>query len=360
MDNLLDIYTKLKLIISSEIIITYYTSDGNKHQEEVILSDIIDFSYILIKDINKEPSQQTLSTKNQHTRTITFISKETIIESITFKKSKTTIYQNPYLTSYNNPFKHFEELTHTMKQFFSIDESTFQKRKEQIINYLRLDVKFKYEDLFFNQKQKEEFETFLNLIIEELQIYAIKHGYNPDLKEVCSGSTSIIYELGDKIIKIGKPRRYKTIPYCEFILQPIINRTLEFDGYKIHLEITQKTLVLDNQDGHAHLSEDERFQEARSILSQSLYSIGLATNDLHTGNIGILLQDNKIHYDEINFDTADSSVTSIENNNNLRILPKRNSVIIDLDDIFIEDIEKYHQYLDSIGYNKHKTKLKRK
>lgn len=349
MDNLLDIYTKLKLNVDSEIIVTYYTNDGTIHTEEVILSDIINFSYILIKEINQDKT-------NQYTRIIRFFSKETIIKSISFKNTKKEIYQNPYLVSQNNPFKHFEELKHIMKQFFNIDQSTFQKRKEQITNYFRLDVKFKYEDLFFSQKQKEEFETLFSLLIKELRIYAIKNGYTPDLKKISNGSTSIIYEIGDKIIKIGKPRRYKTIPYCEFILQPIFNRTLEFDGYEIHLEITQKTLVLDNQDGHAHLSEDERFQEAVSILRKNLYSIGLSSNDLHPGNVGILLKANKIHYDEITFDTADSIVTSIANNNNFRILPKGRSVIIDLDDIIIENNEKYHQYLDSIVFNKHQTK----
>ena len=346
MDNLLDIYTKLKLHIGNEIIVTYYTNDGNKHIEAIILLDIIDFSHIVITNIDK----------TQPTKKITFFSKDNIIESISFKHSKKTIYQNPYLISYNNPFKHFEQLQIIMKQTFNIERYTFQKREEQIMQYLRLDTKLKYEDLFFSAKQKEEFETFFRLIIKELQTYAIKNGYEPDLKKICTGSTSIVYELGDKIIKIGKPRRSKTIPYCEFILQPIINRTFEFDGYKIHLEITQKTLAIDNQDEHAHLSEDERFQEDVSILNKNLYSIGLSSNDLHPGNIGILLKTNKIHYDEITFDTADSNVTSISNNNNFRILPKGRSVIIDLDDIIIEDKEKYYQYLDSIGLKQDKIK----
>lgn len=344
MNNLIDIYTKLKLHVDNEIIITYYTNDGNKHIEEVILLDIIDFSHIVITSINK----------TQLTRKITFFSKENIIESISFKYSKKTIYQNPYLTTYNNPFKHFEQLQTIINHTFNIEQSTFQKRKEQIMQYLRLDTKLKYEDLFFSQKQKEEFETFFCLIVKELQAYAIKNGYEPDLKKICTGSTSIVYELGDKIIKIGKPRRHKTIPYCEFILQPILNRILEFDDYPIHLEVTQKTLVLDNQDEHAHLSEDERFQEAVSILSRNLYSIGLSSNDLHPGNIGILLKKNKIHYDEIAFDTADSNATSISNNNNFRILPKERCVIIDLDDIIIENKEKYYQYLDSISLKKRK------
>ena len=357
MDNLLDIYTKLKLYVGNEIIITYYTSDGQKHTEEAILSDIIDFSHIFVRIPNKTKTQEINIQTNQHIKKITFFSEDNINESISFKSSKTTIYKNPYLINYNNPFNHYEELIPKMTDLFNIEQSSFQKRKEQIKKYFNLDTKSKYEDLFFSQTQKEEFETFFSLLVQELKIYALKNGYNQDLKEISTGSTSIVYELGDKIIKIGKPRRHKTIPYCEFILQPIINRTLEFDDYPIHLEITQKVLVLNNQDEHAHLSEDERFQEAVSVLSQSLYSIGLSSNDLHPGNVGILLKDNKIHYDEITFDTGDSNVTSISNNNNLRILSKGRSVIIDLDDIIIENKEKYYQYLDSIGLTTNKEKI---
>ena len=54
-------------------------------------------------------------------------------------------------------------------------------------------------------------------------------------------------------------------------------------------------------------------------------------------------------YDEINFDVTNDSVSSIEGNNNLRILGKGEFVIIDLDSIFIQDRVKYIEYLNSLG-----------
>lgn len=341
MENLLDTYTKLKLNIGNEIIVTYHTSDGNKYTRKVILLDIEYFDNILVA-------------YNNILMCIPFSDSNVIIESITLNHSPKPIYLNPYFNS--NPSLNYEQLEKATQDTFKNIKLALEKREKIIEKYLSASENVKYEDLFFSQKQKEEFELFFHILIKELSEYAQKNGFNPELKEISIGTTSIIYEIGDKIIKVGKPRRYSTIPYCEYLLQPIINRDLTFDDYPIHLEITQKVLVLDNKDGFASQSEDERFNEVVSVLNKGLYSIGLSSDDLHPGNVGILLQDNKIHFEGITFDTANEEVTSIDNNNNLRILPKGRFVIIDLDALEIEDEEKYNNYLRSIGFNKNKTR----
>ena len=38
----------------------------------------------------------------------------------------------------------------------------------------------------------------------------------------------MIWEIGNKILKIGLPRRMKKIPYHHIILQPIINNDFKF------------------------------------------------------------------------------------------------------------------------------------
>lgn len=345
MDDLIATYTKIKFKIGEKIIVVYYTKDGNKHIEETYLSDIVSFSHIWVKNKDK-------------TTSIPFFSSDIIIESITFKGYNQPTFYNHYIQqlSPTNPFEKYQELKMIMDNLFKTNQNKLNERKKTIKMYLLRRGFVEYNDLFFSQKQKEEFELFFSIILEELSQYAKNHNFDNNLKLVCIGSTSIIYELGDKIIKIGKPRRKKSIPYCEYILQPIINQTLEFDGYPIHIEITQKVFALDNEDGFALYSEDERFKEIVSELEKSLYSIGLSTDDLHPGNVGILLSDNKIHFDGINFDTGNDTATSITNNNNLRILKKGRFVIIDLDSLEIEDIIKYSNYLKSIGYNKEKIR----
>ena len=339
MNNLIDIYTKLILKIGNEIIVTYYTNDGIKHTKESLLLEVRKFSYILIGN-------------NQEILELPFISENILIESITFKKEKSPIYLNPYIKESTNPFLYYDFISNSMNQIFLDYQDLLQKREKRIKKYIAKYETVTLEKLFFTEKQEQEFKLFFNTLITELSNFAIKKGLDPSLKEICSGTTSIIYEIGDKIIKIGKPRRTPVIPYCEYILQPIINRIFEFDGYPIHIEVTQKVFTLDNKDGYACESEDERFQEIVSILNKELYAIGLSSRDLHPGNVGILLEDNKIHFDEITFDTSDDETTSIENNNNLKILKKGRYVIIDLDSLEIEDEEKYCNYLKSIGYKK--------
>ena len=90
------------------------------------------------------------------------------------------------------------------------------------------------------------------------------------------------------------------------------------------------------------------------LVGYFLKSIGLKYYDFHTGNIGILLNDNKIHYDGVEIDVGNDNITSILNNNNLKILKKGNFVIIDLDSLVIKNIKKYSNYLRSIGYDEDK------
>lgn len=342
MNDFIEAYTKLRLKAGNDIIVTYHTSDGNTHTEEFTLVDTSYFSHITV-------ATDTIK------KNIPFLDPQTIIQSITFKGSNKPIYYNQYFNEYS--FTNYSEFESNMKQMYRQIEYSLIQREKTIKRYFQRQTPLKFEELFFSQKQEEEFRTFFDYLISGLAEHARHKNLNDTLKFICAGTTSIIYEIGDKIVKIGKIRRMPTIPYCEFILQPIINRTYEFDGYPIHIEVTQKVFALDYDDGYVAESEDPRFEEIISNLSKQLYAIGLKFKDLHPGNVGVLLHDNKIHYNSINFETGSEEVTSIQNNNSLKINKKGNSVIIDLDDILIEDQEKYSLYLTSIGY--HKTKARK-
>lgn len=333
MEDLIGIYTKIKLNINNQIIITYYTYDGILHTEEFQLLDIKRFYNIYVKKKN------TFSL-------IPFYSSQQIIKSITFKEKNKPIYFNPYVDEHT--FKKYPEFKQHMDYIFNSIEKTLKDKEKILIKYMERIENVSYDELFFTEKQKEEFTIFFKMLVKELSQYAKEKGFNTNLKLISTGATSMVYEIGDKIIKIGKPRRVPYIPYCEFLLQPIVNRIFEFDGYPIHIEITQKVSTLDNEDGFAIYSNDERFLEIVSILKRRLYKIGLKCCDLHPGNVGILLNDNKIHYDPISFYTATDEVTSIQNNNHHKILQKGNYVVIDLDSIEIEDQNKYTQYLKKI------------
>lgn len=337
MSDFLDIYTRLKMQTDSDILITYYSSYGYKETKKVKLIDIVGYTYILVEDEYSKVS-------------IPFFGQDAMIESITIKNSDKPIYFNKYVNKdiFDGFYVKTGYVEKIKQSFFGNFKFNLEDRDKFIQRYKAKEATFDYDDLFFSKKQKQEFNIFFELLIKELTEYCKNNGLDSNLKLIGKGTTSIIYSIGDKIIKIGKPRRQSTVPYCEYLLQPIINRDFEFDGYPIHVEVTQKVLVCENiKDSWS----DEKFVAIRNDLANQLSMIGLKSTDLHPANIGILTSENKIHFDSIHFDVGNETATSIINNNNLRPKKAGDFVIIDLDCLEIEDINKYQNYLRSIGFN---------
>lgn len=336
MNNLIEVYTKLKLYIGSKIKITYLTNDNIIHTKEATLLDIYDLSSIYLEIDNELKS-------------IPFISQNIIIKNIYLPNHNTPIYNNQYIENNQNPFLNYKEIRNKIFNQSIIDENTLNEINDKINTYLARYETVTYNNLFFSTKQKEEFEQFFKLLVKELSKYAKDNNLNPTLKKISAGTTSIIYEIGDKIIKIGKPRRMPTIPYCEFILQPIVNRIFEFDGYPIHIEVTEKVIPLVKSiESTINNPNYKNIYKIMDIIEENLQQIGLVAKDLHPANIGILIKDNQIHYKDSFYKTSPEESTSITNNNHYKILPKNSFVIIDLDSIEIEDQEKYRTYLENL------------
>lgn len=340
MDDLIDIYTRIKLRIDSDIIVTYY-KDKCKITQSFILDDICEFKYIIGYNNDCDNIK------------INFFSNNMIIETIKVYGSNVTIYNNPYINDNLVDDDSLLDIQNKMigNHFDDIDFlDKFLERDNIIDKYINRDSTISYEQLFFSDKQKAEFEVMFNMIVDELSMFARCNDMDDKLEFISAGTTSLVYQIGDKIIKIGKTRRCNYIPYCEYILQPIINRTFDFDGYPIHIEITQKIYTLENKDGCAIYSDDCNFNDGIEELRNCLWNIGISSRDLNVANIGILLDDNIIHYNNMDFDINNDLATSIERNNNLRILGKGRFVIIDLDCLKIDNIDKYMDYLKFIGY----------
>ena len=337
MSDLIEVYTKLKMKTDCLITLTYFSSYGYETTKKYKLIDIVGFSYILVQN-----EEEMLS--------IPFFGKDTMIKSITIDNSKESIYFNKYVNE--NIFNGFyikDGYVENIKQnMLGNLDFKLEDRDKFIQRYKDKTSTFEYEDLFFSLKQKQEFNEFFKLLIKDLTNYCKKNGLSSELNYIGKGTTSIVYGIGDKIIKIGKPRRKVTIPYCEYLLQPIINHDFEFDGYPIHIEVTQKVIMCDEINDK---TVKEKLDKKREEISEYLHSIGLKATDLHLGNLGFLTKDNKVHYEDINFDVGNSIATSIDNNNNLKVKQAGEIVIIDLDCLEIEDVNKYTKYLDSLGFS---------
>ena len=337
MSDLIEVYTKLKMKTGSLVTLTYLSSYGYEETKKYKLIDVVGFSYVLV-----ENEEEMLS--------IPFFGKDTMIKSITIDNSKETIYFNKYVNeSIFDGFYVKDGYTESIRQntlgniYYKLEN-----RDEFIQKYKDKTSTFEYEDLFFSSKQKQEFNEFFKLLIKDLTNYCKNNGLSSELNYIGKGTTSIVYGIGDKIIKIGKPRRKATIPYCEYLLQPIINRDFEFDGYPIHVEVTQKVIMCDEVNNEI---VKEKLDKNREEIYEYLHSIGLKATDLHPGNLGFLTKDNKVHYEDINFDVGNSIATSIDNNNNLKVRKAGEVVIIDLDCLEIEDVNKYTKYLESLGFS---------
>ena len=329
MSDLIEVYTRLKMKTNCLITLTFFSSYGYETTKKYKLIDFVGFSYILV-----ENEEETLS--------IPFFGKDTMIKDITIDNSKESIYFNKYVNE--NIFNGFyvkDGYVENIKQnMLGNLDFKLEDRNKFIQRYKDKTSTFEYEDLFFSLKQKQEFNEFFKLLIKDLTNYCKNNGLSSELNYIGKGTTSIVYGIGDKIIKIGKPRRQTTIPYCEYLLQPIINRDFEFDGYPIHVEVTQKVIMC-----------DEVNSEIVKKISEYLHNIGLKATDLHSNNLGFLTKDNKVHYEDISFDVGNSIATSIDNNNNLKVRKAGEVVIIDLDCLEIEDVDKYTKYLENLGFS---------
>lgn len=342
MINYLDVYTRLCLHNFSDVLVTYYYSGGNKITKKAVLIEVVDFDYITIRE-------------EDYFFNVHFFEKNMMIESITPINSTKPIYNNPYINKdlFNGEYIDKEKVAVIKekilgkKELDSNDKEKIESIKNHVYQYFVSTKDFEYDDLFFSKKQKKEFEDFFEILIKGITNYCEKNGLDNELKLIDSGSSSLIYSIGDKIIKLGAPRRQSNIPYCEYVLQPIINKDYYFDDYPIHVEITQKVKTLKEINNVVFYST---FNEEINDLHDKLESIGLAAHDLHEDNIGILMTENKIHYDSIEFDTGDRDVTSIEYNNNLKVRGPGEFVILDLDCIEIVDMKKYTNYLKSLGF----------
>lgn len=337
MSDLIEVYTRLKMKTGSLVTLTYFSSYGYEETKKYKLIDVVGFSYVLV-----ENEEGMLS--------IPFFGEDTMIKSITIDNSKETIYFNKYVNeSIFDGFYVKSGYAESIRQnmlgdiYFKLED-----RDKFIQKYKDKTSTFEYEDLFFSSKQKQEFNEFFKLLIKDLTNYCKNNGLSSELNYIGKGTTSIVYGIGDKIIKIGKPRRKATIPYCEYLLQPIINRDFEFDGYPIHVEVTQKVIMCDEVNNEI---VKEKLDKNREEISEYLHSIGLKATDLHSGNLGFLTKDNKVHYEDMNFDVGNSIATSIDNNNNLKVRKAGEIVIIDLDCLEIEDVNKYTKYLESLGFS---------
>lgn len=203
---------------------------------------------------------------------------------------------------------------------------------ENIICFI--DALFNYNLIYIceEEKAKNKVIDIIRLIIDEL---IVSENVNlADIKKLQSGSYSKVIQIGNKILKVGIERKTFNIPNSKYILKPIIRKNLrEISSIPVVIEVSEKV------DTNVKLDNDKLYE-----FYEKLRNNGIIYGDLKNENIGILLKDNKIYYNNISYDYKNRGFL----NDCYDILEKGNIVIIDLDYIYLED-DKDIEYPSSLS-----------
>ena len=107
------------------------------------------------------------------------------------------------------------------------------------------------------------------------------------IKLIGRGEFSDVYQIGDKIIKLGKKRGTKTFPNNPYIVKPLIRKEFELgEKTKIFVEVCEKILT----NCCTKEDVDEIYKKMRRL--------GLVWIDVKQKNLGKLLKDNKIYWNK--------------------------------------------------------------
>ena len=182
-------------------------------------------------------------------------------------------------------------------------------------------------------------------IIRNTMFYIVKElseNENINYQDICilskSGAYSTVYQIGDKVIKIGRKRGVFTKINNKRFLQPLYRDEVldkNESDFLFCIEITEK-VDTDN------ITKEDVYQIYKELRDQ-----GLIWTDCKEDNLGRLLKDNKVYFRGI--DKVDKVATGYLNDID-EILKKGDLVIIDNDYIYNEEEYFKNNYLAPSEY----------
>ena len=202
----------------------------------------------------------------------------------------------------------------------------------------------------YNKKNTIDAKTVnaLSLIFEE-----IAENENTDLSEIQflkSGHFSQAYKLGNKVIKLGRPKYTYKIPYHKRLLQPLIRRDILPEN--LYIEIT------------------EYLKPGKPITEEDVYSVykslrddGILWLDPSPENLARLEKDNIIHF-KYKLNVEDESLGYTPSNSKKgQVLSKGDLVVIDLDFLIEENdketFDKASKSINTTAYKKYERRYQK-
>lgn len=142
-------------------------------------------------------------------------------------------------------------------------------------------------DYVSNRADYKTLADTLKLAIKEIcQNEGVTYG---DLEYLGAGGYSYVIGVGNKVIKIGKDRETKTFPNNPYIIAPLMRESILVSdkGDSVFLEVMERV------DTKTEVTEEDLYQ-----LYKKIRNIGLIWTDAEKGNVGFLLKDNVVHWNE--------------------------------------------------------------
>ena len=172
---------------------------------------------------------------------------------------------------------------------------------------------------------------FIDIIIKELLKYGNLNYHN--IRYLNEGAFSKVYQIGDKVLKIGIRRETFSIRNCKYFLKPLYRAQI-MNKENIDLLFTfEITEYVDT----TSISYENTYQ-----MYKKLREAGFVWTDPKEDNIGRLLKDNKVYYE--GFGKVDKNSTGYIDDNE-EVLKAGELVVIDNDYIFEEEDFFNNKYL---------------
>ncbi len=230
---------------------------------------------------------------------------------------------------------HFDELT----EFYS-GVSLFDVLITDLQGIPELDKKRRefvnenFEDLiprmFFQgaryDKEKEaarkEVKPVLEILFDELcQNEGVEYA---DISMLGEGHFTKVFQVGEKVIKIGRGRYTHKFPNNPYIVAMLLRRNIELPKENIFIEITEMVDQVDNK----QVGDEELYE-----LYSKMRAIGLEWMDIEARNVGRLRRDNIIYWKD-GLEPTDESLGLDSRVGEDIVLKAGDLVIIDSDFIY--------------------------
>ena len=173
----------------------------------------------------------------------------------------------------------------------------------------------------------KEFAVPVLLVIEEL----LKE-QNCTFSDICicgTGSYSVVYKIGNRILKLGDKRKVSYVINSDKILQPILKKDLNGKKFAMTIEVTNRVKLFTDDE---YEENDEKIEEILYEIWKELMDEGIIWTDPRIENIGILLSDN---IQTLDGEPLYVDPDSIKVSHRIETLRKKGEVVvIDIDFLF--------------------------